>query len=102
MLHEVKDFLLQAGTDNTEALNMIVLNYETLTSSFGIDEEDLDDHLEVKIILIQFQGIYGFGIYGYGTVFHALSHGVIHFVRSVSFKNLEVEVSDWLFKNFNQ
>ena len=48
MLHEVKDFLLQVGTDNTEALNMIVSNYETLTSSFGIDEEDLDDHLEVK------------------------------------------------------
>ena len=36
-----------------------------------------------------------------GTVFHALSHGVIHFVRSVSFKNLEMEVSDWLLKNFN-
>ena len=52
MLHRVKDFLLQAGTDNTEALNMIVLNYETLTSSFGIDEEDLDDHLEVKTVLI--------------------------------------------------
>ena len=31
-----------------------------------------------------------------GTVFDALSHGVIHFVRSVSFKNLEMEVSDWL------
>ena len=31
---------------------MIVLNYETLTSSFGIDEEDLDDHLEVKTVLI--------------------------------------------------
>ena len=58
MLHEVKDFLLQAGTDNTEALNMIVLNYETLTSSFGIDEEDLDDHLEVKTILIEFQGLF--------------------------------------------
>ena len=27
-----------------------------------------------------------------GTVFDALSHGVIHFVRSVSFKNLEMEV----------
>ena len=80
---------------------MIVLNYETLTSSFGIDEEDLDDHLEVKIILIQFQG-QGFGIYGYGTVFHALSHGVIHFVWSVSFKNLKMEVFDGLLKNFNQ
>ena len=25
---------------------------------------------------------------------HALAHGMTHFVRSVSFKNLEVEVSD--------
>ena len=37
-----------------------------------------------------------------GTVFHAPSHGVIHFVRSVSFKNLEMEVYDWLLKNVNQ
>ena len=27
-----------------------------------------------------------------GIVFHALSHGVIHFVQSVSFKNLEMVV----------
>ena len=27
-----------------------------------------------------------------GTVFDALSHGAIHFVRSVSFTNLEMEV----------
>ena len=27
-----------------------------------------------------------------GIVFHALSHGAIHFVRSVSFTNLEMEV----------
>ena len=37
-----------------------------------------------------------------GTVFHALSHDVIHFVLHVSSKNLEMEVSDWLLKNFNQ
>ena len=37
-----------------------------------------------------------------GTVFHALSHGAIHFVCSVSFKNLEMEVSDCLLKNVNQ
>jgi len=37
-----------------------------------------------------------------GTVFHALSQGVIHFVQSVSFKNLKIEVFDWLLKNFNQ
>ena len=37
-----------------------------------------------------------------GTVFHALSLGVIHIVRSVSFKNLKMEVFDWLLKNFNQ
>ena len=37
-----------------------------------------------------------------GTDFHALSHGVVHFVRSVSFRNLEMEASDWLLKNFNQ
>ena len=30
------------------------------------------------------------------TVFHAHSHGVIHFVPRVSSKNLEMEVSDWL------
>ena len=36
-----------------------------------------------------------------GIAFHALSHGVIHFVQSVSFKNLEMEVSDWLLKNLN-
>ena len=30
------------------------------------------------------------------TVFHALSRGVIHFVKSVSSKNLEIKVSDWL------
>ena len=36
------------------------------------------------------------------TVFHALSHGLIHFVRSVSFENLKMEVFDWLLKNFNQ
>ena len=33
-----------------------------------------------------------------GTVFNALSHGATHFVRSVSFKNLKLEVSDWLLK----
>ena len=33
-----------------------------------------------------------------GTVFHALSHGVLRFVASVSFKNHP----DWLSKNFNQ
>ena len=37
-----------------------------------------------------------------GTVINALSHGVIHFVWSVSFKNLEMDVYDWLLKNFNQ
>ena len=37
-----------------------------------------------------------------GTVFNALAQDVIHFVRSVSFKNLKLEVSDWLLKNFNQ
>ena len=37
-----------------------------------------------------------------GTVFHALSHDVIHFVLRVSSKNLEMEVSDWLLRNFNQ
>ena len=37
-----------------------------------------------------------------GIVFHALSHGVVHFVRSVSFKNLKMEVFDWLLKDFNQ
>jgi len=38
----------------------------------------------------------------FGTVFHALSHDVIHFVPRVSSKNLEMEVPDWLLKNFNQ
>ena len=33
-----------------------------------------------------------------GTVFHALSHGVIYCVSS---KYLEMEVYDWLLKNFN-
>ena len=33
-----------------------------------------------------------------GIVFRALSHRVIHFVRSVSLKNLEMEVCDWLLK----
>ena len=37
-----------------------------------------------------------------GIVFHALSHGVIHFVRRFSFKNLEMEVCDWLLINSNQ
>ena len=37
-----------------------------------------------------------------GTVFHALSHDVIHFVPHVSSKNLEMEVSDWLLKNLDQ
>ena len=37
-----------------------------------------------------------------GTVFHALSGDVIHFDPRGSFKNLEMEVSDWLLKNFNQ
>ena len=36
------------------------------------------------------------------TIFHALSHNVIHFVPRVISKNLEMEVSDWLLKNFNQ
>ena len=36
-----------------------------------------------------------------GTVFHDLSHGVIHFVPYVSSKNLEMDVSDWLLKNIN-
>ena len=37
-----------------------------------------------------------------GLFFHALSHDVIHFALRVSSKNLEMEVSDWLLKNFNQ
>ena len=37
-----------------------------------------------------------------GTVFHALSHDVLHFVPCVSSKNLEMEVSDWLLKNFRE
>jgi len=37
-----------------------------------------------------------------GPFFHALSHDVIHFAPCVSSKNLEMEVSDWLLKNFNQ
>ena len=32
-----------------------------------------------------------------GTIFHALSHDVIHLVLRVGFKNLEMEVFDWLF-----
>ena len=37
-----------------------------------------------------------------GTVFQALSHCMIHFVLRVSSKNLVMEVSDWLLKNFSQ
>ena len=37
-----------------------------------------------------------------GTEFHGFSHGVIHFVWSVDFKSLEMEVSDWLLKKINQ
>ena len=37
-----------------------------------------------------------------GIVFHALSHGAIHFVRSVSFKKPVMEVCDCLLRNFNQ
>ena len=37
-----------------------------------------------------------------GTFFPALSHGLINFVPSVSSRNLETEVSDWLLKKFNQ
>ena len=37
-----------------------------------------------------------------GTVFLGLSPDVIHFVPRVSSKNLQMEVSDWLLKNFNQ
>ena len=37
-----------------------------------------------------------------GTVFHTLSHGVLRFVASVSFKNHWIEASDWLSKNFRQ
>ena len=36
-----------------------------------------------------------------GTVLHALSHGVICFVASVSFKNHQMDASDWLLKKFN-
>ena len=36
-----------------------------------------------------------------GTFFQALSHDAIHFVPRDSSKNLEMEVSDWLVKNFN-
>ena len=46
MLHEVKEYLLGSATDNTEALNMLVSNFETLISAYGIEEEDLNDHLE--------------------------------------------------------
>ena len=37
-----------------------------------------------------------------GTVFQSLSHGVLRFVASVSFKNHWIEASDWLSKNLNQ
>ena len=37
-----------------------------------------------------------------GTVFHTLSHGVLHLVAGVSFKNHWIEASDWLWKNFIQ
>ena len=46
VLHEVKEYLLGSATDNTEALNMLVSNFETLISAYGIEEEDLNDHLE--------------------------------------------------------
>jgi len=35
-------------------------------------------------------------------VFHAFSHGVIYFVQSVSFKNLDMEFCDWHLKIFHQ
>ena len=37
-----------------------------------------------------------------GTVFNALSHGVIRFVACVSFKNHQMDPSDWLLKKFNR
>ena len=37
-----------------------------------------------------------------GTVLHTLTHGVLRFVASVSFKNHWIEASDWLSKNFRQ
>ena len=49
VLHEVKEYLLASGTDNTEALNMLVANFEDLMSAYGVVEEDLNDHLEVGL-----------------------------------------------------
>ena len=51
VLHEVKEYLLASGTDNTEALNMLVANFEDLMSAYGVVEEDLNDHLEVGGLL---------------------------------------------------
>ena len=37
-----------------------------------------------------------------GAVIHTLSCDVFHFVASGSFKNRQIEASDWLSKNLNQ
>ena len=53
-MHEVQKFLLESSPDNTDALNMLILNYETLMSTYGHEEEDLNDHLEVNIARVRY------------------------------------------------
>ena len=60
------------------------------------------DHIFPKARVVSNKNAHNFQYHFLGTFFHALSHDVIHFVPRVSSKNLEMEVSDWLLKNFNQ
>ena len=48
-MQKVQKHLLETTPDDTDALNAVVSVYDVLLFSFGLDEDELNDHMEVNI-----------------------------------------------------
>ena len=51
-MHKVQLHLLESCPDNTDALINLISAYDTLISNYGVDEEDLNDHMEVSAFYV--------------------------------------------------
>lgn len=47
-MQKVQKHLIATTPDDTESLNAVVAVYDVLLFSFGLDEDELNDHMEVK------------------------------------------------------
>ena len=48
VLRSVQTYLLTSSADDTDSLSTIITIYDVLLLSFGSDEDDLNDHMEVS------------------------------------------------------